>query len=331
MIDPPKISDAEEAVLIEEVKREAPDLWKRCCPRIYDEQDCGKGFYPVRKLATQLFGVAFKVAAGIVGEAEKAEIMWASRMAQFRVPTYWVARDMAEAIKQTTPPVKLAWHDAPFPMEAAAFMLPKGSLVHPLEGDAVFVSFSRCRKGDWVPSIAPGGPAEWQSMNGSLVCIALTATGGHLIHWNYTDDMMPVIDVAHIDSFAADFEAHPRMSGWIYKPEMTHEDNLFMIRVCHFIFGTLQLMLAKPELVGTGSLRKRVKDKHDPKLVKEFWSPSIIGKSYKIRHLYIPQGGTHASPRIHWVRGYYREQPYGPERSYVKSIWIEPYLRGEGE
>ena len=32
-----------------------------------------------------------------------------------------------------------------------------------------------------------------------------------------------------------------------------------------------------------------------------------------------------------FVRGHWRNQPYGPNRSQYKKIWIEPYIKGEGE
>jgi hypothetical protein len=36
-----------------------------------------------------------------------------------------------------------------------------------------------------------------------------------------------------------------------------------------------------------------------------------------------------SGPRLHLVRGHMRDQPYGPERSLVKRIFIAPHVRGE--
>ena len=61
----------------------------------------------------------------------------------------------------------------------------------------------------------------------------------------------------------------------------------------------------------------------------EYWQPHIIGKHYKLRYEHrTGQGGTHASPRGHWVSGFWREQPHGPQRSLRKTLWIEPFWRG---
>lgn len=41
--------------------------------------------------------------------------------------------------------------------------------------------------------------------------------------------------------------------------------------------------------------------------------------------------GTHASPRLHWRRGHFRNQAYGVKHSERKVIWIEPTLIGADE
>jgi hypothetical protein len=40
------------------------------------------------------------------------------------------------------------------------------------------------------------------------------------------------------------------------------------------------------------------------------------------------RAGMPASPRGHWVRGFWRDQACGPEYSQHKDIWIEPFWRG---
>lgn len=35
------------------------------------------------------------------------------------------------------------------------------------------------------------------------------------------------------------------------------------------------------------------------------------------------------TPRLHWVRGHWKMQPYGPRKSLRKRVWIQPYERGE--
>jgi hypothetical protein len=85
---------------------------------------------------------------------------------------------------------------------------------------------------------------------------------------------------------------------------------------------------ARPDVVTPAALTNRVPAKKGRE-AREFWSPHVIGEHYKIRREPAPyQGGTHASPRFHWVEGSWKQQHYGPGRELRKTIWIEPYERG---
>jgi len=87
-------------------------------------------------------------------------------------------------------------------------------------------------------------------------------------------------------------------------------------------------MLRRPDLVERGRILKATPAR-DGAPPREFWDPNVIGKNYRIRRIDVPQGGTsHMSPRGHWVRRYYRDQPHGPQRSEHGEVWIEPYWRG---
>jgi hypothetical protein len=97
-----------------------------------------------------------------------------------------------------------------------------------------------------------------------------------------------------------------------------------LARAVHILFGTFFVMEARPELVTHARLSKRVMKRGRQ---REFWHPNVIGEHYRVRY----EGstnGTHASPRIHWVRGFYRNQPFGLGRSDRRLVWIEPFMRG---
>jgi hypothetical protein len=315
------------------MEQRRPELWRRCYPRIYaEEPKCGK-YYSPKEVSYQLLGTALRVEQeGVAGQTSQAEILWASRLSSLRVPLYWIGHDMAQAIQQTVPPVEFDWVGTPLPFEAMALMVPKGTLCHgqPDEGEAVFVSFTREKKGDEVPSLSPGGPRVYNILGDAFSCFATTSRDA-LMHWTYStkdSQSMGKVNLAELDTLVQTFAGHDHMSYSMYSASLTEEDNRFMARVSHFIFGTLLMLLAKPEFVTRGGLKKRVLTKAPGLPPKEFWEPNVLGLHYKIRRLYVPQGGTHQSPRLHWVRGAYKEQAYGEKRSLRKTIWVEPYLRG---
>jgi hypothetical protein len=307
-----------------------PDLWRRCYPRIYDEAVKGQ-YGSVKNVSGDMLGAALKIEEGALGENEKAEIVWASKLAAYRVPTYWLTRDIAEALKQTTPSQVIDLATINLPFEAAAFMVPAGTLKHDgAEGEAVFVSYVRTFIDEDIRSLARRGPQFWTQKMNSIVTLFCHTTAEHLLHWTIPH-YMP-LDLAHLDEMIRKFDGewNAHTSQWPFDNHTLDEnDNRFMARVCHFTFNTLLLMLARPDLIENGWLRKRVQKRQEPP--REFWSPSIIGKNYIFRQPSIPQGGTHASPRGHWVRGFLRNQAYGAKRAEHKQIWIEPFWRGGDE
>lgn len=40
-------------------------------------------------------------------------------------------------------------------------------------------------------------------------------------------------------------------------------------------------------------------------------------------------GGTHASPRQHWVKGHWHAYWHGPRKAMRKLNWVRPFLRGD--
>lgn len=305
----------------------APELWRKCYPRVYEEYRAGE-YYSPKTAARQMLSTAMKVEMRMLGESEQYEIMWASHLAQFRVPMYWVTRDMVEAVRLTVPPVKLDWYNMPMPFPACVFMLPKGSLSHKTEGDARFISYNRNKAMEAIPTLARQGAKEWASTNGGMILFANT-NAGYLTHWNIPYDHFPTVDLADLDNLLMQHEANVHSSGWLSTPNMTHDDTIFGASVAHLIFGLLLLIARKPSLVQVPALKKRIA--RAGKETREFWSPGVIGHNYKLRRVGVSKGGTHNSPRGHWVRGYFRDQRSGPGGQTIEEVWIEPYWRGGDE
>jgi hypothetical protein len=111
-------------------------------------------------------------------------------------------------------------------------------------------------------------------------------------------------------------------------PGMDNDDSEVMIRAVELLFNILLFMASKPQMVEMGAMLKRVHKKRD--MPVEYWTPHIIGRSYKLRRVYETkqEPGHHSSPRGHWVTGFWREQPYGEGRTLRRTLWIEPFWRG---
>lgn len=322
-------NDIDRKLVLETLEAREPELWRRCYPRIYEEPSiCGK-YYSPKTISTELIATALRVRQeGLGGQSQIAEILWASRLASLRVPTFWIGHDMAQAIQQTAPPMLFDWANEKLPFEAIAFMVPKGALVHEekSEGEAVFVSFVRSKKGDEIPNLSPSGPKFFHVLEDAFSCFVYTSSEA-LMHWTYAtkDGRGGCVNLSELDKLVQDFATHDHTTYSKFSASLTLADNRLLAKVSHFVFGTILMMLTKPEFVTPAALRKRVPTKASS-APKEFWSPNVLGMHYRIKCQ--SQGGTHASPRMHWVRGANREQPYGEGHLLRKRKWIEPYLRG---
>jgi len=309
---------------LDELFHGRPELWAKCYPKIYEGVDGGE-HYSAKLVGYFLLTAAIKIEQPEVRIyqhfSETVEAIWASRLAGYRVPIFWLSREITEALKLTTLPVTLDLTTMKLPFEAAVFMLPKGSFTYQGEAtDVVCALYARTAMREEIPSINPTA-VETISGRGDFSVFA-GMLNGLLLNWSHPWEQP--LDIAQLDATVLDTRTEPLHTE--FQTDIAEYDKHFVARVAHLVFNTLQLMLAKPELVSMGSLIKQVHKKRHS--IKAFWSPNTIGKDYRLRRESQPLGGTHPSPRGHWVRGFWRDQACGPKYSERKEIWIEPFWRG---
>jgi hypothetical protein len=250
-------------------------------------------------------------------------------MAKYAVPTYYLSHDVAVALAQTTPAEVFNCISIKLPFEAAAFMLPRGVLTHDEYGPVAFVAYVRSFQGDAVrcPHPNPKVKHDLHSVNNSF-SIFMRSESGMMLHWTYSHFIL-MVDLKN-ESELIELQknySHTSRTG-IKSQEFTPADVLAMTRSIKLLFNTILFMTHKPEMVENGSLLKRLSGKGNGRKI-EYWSPRVIGRTYRLRYEHREATGTHASPRGHWVSGFWREQPYGPRiENRRKTLWIEPFWRG---
>lgn len=309
---------------LDELSQNRPELWAKCYPKIYEGVDGGE-YYSAKIVGYFLLTVAVKMEQPEVHMyehfTETVEAVWASRLAGYRVPIFWLSREITEALKVTTLPTTLDLTTMKLPFEAAVFMLPKGSLTYRNEAtDVICASYARGAMREEIPSINPD-VIRTLSGRGDFSIFA-GMSDGLLLNWSHPWEQ--ALDIAQLDATIQDTPNEPLETR--FQADVTADGRDFMARVAHLVFNTLQLMLVKSDLVSMGSLVNQVH--HRRHSTREFWSPNTIGAEYRLKRQRHPLGGTHASPRGHWVRGFWRNQACGPNYSEYKEIWIEPFWRG---
>jgi len=72
----------------------------------------------------------------------------AALLLRYEVSTYYVSRELLAAAVRTELPDDMVFDAIPFPFDALVFMLPKGAVRHPTDGDCPFLVVSRTTKGE---------------------------------------------------------------------------------------------------------------------------------------------------------------------------------------
>jgi hypothetical protein len=224
------------------------------------------------------------------------------RLAQFKMPTFWVARDLAEAAVHTAPPETLKLADVKFPLDALMFLLPENSFDPPGQ------------KASWI-----GVACNETVKHNRLVTFVSGGLGP-----TYVVTLNPEQPLSQFD--AMPFQTPHPETGEDVAGLTTPEDGAFTRRMCHLGTTLLMLMNARPELVvvdtpsdseiGNGGRAGRNK----------LFRPNWVGRDYRVVRK--SGEGTHASPTLHWRRGHWRHQAFGPQRRERKDIWIEPCIVG---
>lgn len=314
---------------IDQLVQDYPELWAQLYPRLYPHVVAKGGqYYPspdparfflfVTSETLRIFPNSGEVKSSSLTSERRAMALpfhISLRLAQYGMQQTWISAELAFDLLQTTPPVDLNWTDMQIPFESMIFVLPKGALTDTTHGDVCFVAYSRIRKGDAIKSQL--GPTA--QTNVDILAFVAVCADGSWITWNLSADKSPVVDLRDLDGF---FEAFiTGVHGADYRCSFDAEYKIEKI-VMHYIFGALLLMTEHTELVTEPTLTKRVQRRGGTS--QEWWSPRILGgKHIACRRPSEGQGGTHASPRLHWRCGHWTNQPYGPKHSFRRRQWVK--------
>ena len=80
----------------------------------------------------------------------------AALLLRYDMPTYYVSRELLAAALRTELLDDMVFEAIPFPFDALVFMLPKGTLMRPPDGDCPFLVVSRTSKGQNLSLPIPG-------------------------------------------------------------------------------------------------------------------------------------------------------------------------------
>lgn len=251
------------------------------------------------------------------------------------MPLLFLAPKLLEAIERSDFADDINWTELKLPYECGCFLLPRGGMQHPTDGDVAYIFWNRVVPGNY-PGPIPG-IASMEITSTAMAVVAYCSGRGVWYDFNLTASHSPVLKLKNV-FYTQPGEEEPFLPlNTPVDAPLDPGDAEFLQKLGVVVFGTMLALNAKPQLYEPGKRLKVLKAKDGN---KEFWSPNVLGRMYVFKREAL--GGTHASPRMHWRRGHFKQQVYGrriDELGYKidavkrehKTIWIEPCLVGVKE
>lgn len=290
----------------------------------------------------------------------------------YRVPTYFVRSEFAQAVAQTEPPEDFKLNEIKWPLPAMLFVLPTDFVLKYFGYLCPFISITRNEPGIYPRRVLKNLPnltmpirtnpftlepmttmkplAEMNPINNQVerMTFVYPCYGKDGLPVEYTGSFPLTLEVSAMAD--ASFEDATYMEEARFNPPFDLHDNeimnhapqgeaetAFMNKMQMFAVKLMLAVTARPNYIKLGHIMRPEKVKKGRVKHVALWGPNTIGWEYRAvreRPTDAP-AGTHASPRMHWRKGHWRNQPFGPkpwtDASERRLTWIEPVLINASE
>jgi hypothetical protein len=209
------------------------------------------------------------------------------KVGEAKCPAYWASQELLTALMKSELSVEI--ENLSWAMKTGIFMLPKDVIFSP-EKHNIYTIF-------------------W--------------------HYDTVDKLLYLAATDGVSFFCRKFKVNDELREFTYadvedyNPQVVTEFNEYLQSI---FLRLILIMECCPELVEKEAQIVKANKGFAKDKAKDFYEPLWIGRNYRVKSDVQDKGGTHASPRVHWRRGFLRNQPYGQGRQQRKLVWIEPIL-----
>lgn len=283
-----------------------PEQYKFFCPR----KIITPGGYttPRRAAESMIFNMLASTEKGADDVCKQTAIL-SAYLGDLGMPTYFIGKDLLHALWNTTPPDALLLSDVPKILPGMIILLPEATW---RDGD-----------GNWLEWVGYGRiPQGWGRKFPQLKLdiepsakpqFIFSSASGHGTMWG---GWMP-------ENYAIKGLIDEDLAPYQSTGEVTMANKECNAGIATFLINVIMYMASDRDLGGIHvETHTKVRDARPSKGIDELWSPAWIGRRYRLKSE-VHHDGTHASPRVHWRRGHFRQQRYGPQRTLIKTIYID--------
>ena len=316
-------------LLWDSAERDFPMTAKLCHPRHIIPPS---GYFNPKWYSALIYGLSrFWDEPAATAQPHTSGALIALHLIKYGVPTYFVRHDYAQAVAQTDPPEDFRLSEILWPLDAMLFVLPD-SFIQPYFGWYIpFVSVARVKAGVY--------PRDARLHQASELLWLKDIGVEHdmiMFHFPLLRKTLPAVDYTGAYPLTSSVTIIGN-AGWhdatyyedVYFPAATllnvpdegpqgDVERALHHKVLNFVIRLLLALTAEPDHLTSGALQRKQKLKHGKIVQNELWNPNLLGWNYRVECSGgESQGGTHASPRMHWRRGVHRYQVKGHRNQLV--------------
>lgn len=280
------------------------------------------GYHPTKCVAASLFATMTQaVMAGqsgvIPASLERSVFGMTYRIINEGVPIFFVSTAFAEAVAATEFPSDLMLNDLKWPFDGMVLGFPTEFMNRYVGREVCYVHATFIPAG-FIRSPILGAPTiETPKEKIGIRFLTNSESPGRLSN---------LVTVYHTDEpIQGVFEryTYTDYTGSL-NPSQIQNDEECLSKVVALVLKLLIIVSIKPDFMTLGT-ETRPRSEKKGRVRNALWSPNWIGEKYVTK---VSQGGTHASPRIHRVKGHLHWYLSGPGRTIRTRKWTEPYWKG---
>jgi hypothetical protein len=313
------------------IEKERPDWLQALMPRrIHAPSDYwSQKVLPVSAITAALTG-QIRHMGGLETDLTSATIeAQMGLLLKFDVPTFYVSKGLLAASARTDLPDDMFLDAIPFPFPGIVFMLPKGTISHLGKYECPYIVVSRSEKGQ--VSRLPLKDVDFQTISPDDAIIVSTFLPDEICGYHKAIRIIPGEKMKSAFDrcskvpfqFCGDLrdlpDDHPIAT--------TTTDVEFADRLWLLVIVLTLIMASGENLLELGKQQKTITKKTFDGKPVEYWSPNYLGWIYEAPSQ-TERVDEEFHRRPHWRKGHLKSQPYGPQSSLRKIIWIQPYRTG---
>lgn len=248
---------------------------------------------------------------GIIG-ASSGEVI------KYGVQPWWIGEALVEALMKTSPPAETTLREVPLPYPAFVLLLPRSALISP---NGSFIQMLLVSRMSDESALSYGLETAGEvKEHGALAISCFDESGSMNAHIYYS--WRP------LNQSLGEWEASTQEPITIHGKFSTPipDDEKFSGNFVRIALNACFIISEHAEMIEGPKVLKRIKSRIGGGKI-DLWSPRWVGRSFRRP---LPLSGTdmgsHASPRLHWRRGHWRDQRHGEGLQLRKRLWIQPTI-----